>query len=898
MLGGAGAHPARTPRAQRAVDPLPQVDVSPADDAAAAERQSAADEKRFDSIRDRADSALFVPAKPRDTTKRKKGFLDEPITGKNKDSLVYMPGKKMVYIYEQGDIQYQKMNLKADYIRVDMATKNVLAFGRMDYTDSLKPAPTRPEFVESGKSYTMDTIRYNLGSGKAKIRNVATQDGEGWLISDDIKKMPDNSVNVAHGKYTTCDHVEAPHFYLAMTKGRFVPGKDGKPGKIIFGPSYLVFEDVPIYFLALPFGFFPQMSGRNSGFIVPEYGEEYNKGFFLRNGGYYFAFNDYIDATVTGGFYTLGSWEANAATRYLKKYKYSGNFSFRYSKDKIEDQLNQSNFQVQWSHTQDPKFRPNSTFSASVNFSTSGYSKYGSTTLNDYLNSQTSSTIAYSKRWAGKPMSLSMNMAHSQNSRDKSIQLTLPNVNFSVSRIYPFKRREVMGKERWWEKIAMTYTGTMQNTVATYDSLLFTETTLKNMRNGVNHQIPVSASFNLLKYINLSPSFNYTERWYFQSVERNWDPTTKSVMRGDTTYGFNRVWNYSVSMSTSTKVYGTFLFGKNFPVQAIRHVMTPAASISFTPDFSDPKYGYYKAVQTDSTGTIGYYSPYEGSIYGVPGRGKSAALSFSLGNTVEMKVKSKNDTTGVKKIKIIDQLSASSSWNFMADSMNLSPFSLSLRTANLFGNFGISLSAQLDPYEIVPGPNGQGAVRVNRLMWKRGKIGRITSTGWSFGYQFSNSKKAGGAVNDFNSNMQPAAVHTDPNFFEDQGQLSAAQRRAMMTSQYYDFSIPWNLGFNYSLSYSKQGFEAQVTQTMSFNGSVNLTDKWGITFSGGYDFETRKITPGMINLTRDLHCWQMNFSWMPVGFRQSWSFNIGVKSAMLKDLKYDKRSSFYDNLYD
>jgi lipopolysaccharide assembly outer membrane protein LptD (OstA)/peptidoglycan hydrolase-like protein with peptidoglycan-binding domain len=890
----AGAQALRaTPRTLQ--DSLPDIDVSPEADAAAAERQLEAQEIAEDSILAKVDSALFAPPRPpRDTTK-KKSFLDDPIYGQNQDSLVYEPGNKMVYIYEKGDVTYQQMNLKADFIRVNMETKVIYAYGRMDSVVNEKGdtvrKPTRPQFLEGDHTYEMDTITYNLGSKKAKIKGVATQEGEGWLIGDDIKKMPDNTINIAHGKYTTCDHVDHPHFYLYMTKAKAIPGK-----KIIVGPSYLVFEDVPIYFLGVPFAFFPMSSGRQSGWIVPEYGEDYTKGFFIRNGGYYFAINEYVDVTATAGIYTLGSWEANLASRYLKRYKYSGNFSFRFSRDKIEDQLDQKSYQLQWSHQQDPKFRPNSTFSASVNFSSSGYSKYGSTTMNDYLSTNTSSSISYSKRWPGKPFSLTMSMQHSQNSADTTIMLSIPNINFNVSKIYPFRRKEAMGKQRWYEKIGLTYTGALANSVTTKEYDLGTEKMFKQMKNGVNHTIPVSASFNVLKYINLTPSINYNERWYFSSVEQHWDPTVGRVVRGDTTYGFNRVWNYSVSASTSTKVYGTFQYGPKFPVQAIRHVMTPTVGFSLTPDFSDPRYGFYKPVQTDSTGTVGYYSPYEGGMYGIPGRGKSASMSFSLSNTIEMKVRSKTDTTGVKKLKIIDNLSASSSWNFLADSLNLSPFSLNLRTANLFGNFALNLSATLDPYELAPGPNGVGYKRINQFMMKRGKPGRITSTGWSFGYSFQSSKQAG-AINDANS-AAPAVMHTDPNFFNDPNQIDATTRRQMMVGQYYDFSIPWNLSFNYSMSYSKPGYEATVTQGLTFNGSVNLTPKMGVTFSAGYDFESKKMTPGTINFTRDLHCWQMSFSWVPIGFRQQWSFNIGVKSAMLKDLKYDKHNSYYDNLYD
>lgn len=832
----------------------------------------------------------------RDSTKKKASFLDDMITGKNKDSLVYNIKEKTVYIYDEGDVTYQKMNLKGDFMRVKLDEKIILAHGKADSLGK----PTRPEFKEGEATYTMDTIRYNLKTEKALIKGVATQEGEGYLIGKNVKKMADNSINIASGKYTTCDNVDHPHFYLAMSKAKMTSGENGQAKKVVVGPSYLVMEDVPIYFLGLPFGFFPMMGSKNSGFIVPEYGEENVKGFFIRNGGYYFAFNDYLDATVTGGFYTLGSWEAAVASRYMKKYKYSGNLNLRYSKDIIgekgaDDYVNMGNFSATWSHSQDPKFRPNSTFSASVNFSTSGYAKYGSTNMNDYLNTQTNSSISYSKTWAGTPFSFSTNLQHSQNSQDTTISLSFPNIVFNMSRVFPFRRRgeNAVGKQRWYEKISLSYTGNLANNVLTKEKDLFTDKMFKEMKNGVNHVIPISTSMNIFKYINISPSANYNERWYFKKIDKEWDPTQNQVIDSDTTYGFYRLYNYSVSVSASTKVYGTFQFGKKSPVQAIRHVLTPNISFSYTPDFSSQKYGFYKPIQTDSTGRLGYYSPFEGGMYGVPGKGQSASVSFGIQNTLEAKILSKKDTSGVRKIKIIDNLSATSSYNFLADSLNLAPFQLNLRTT-IYGNFGLNISATLDPYEV-----DEKGRRINQFMIKRGKIGRITNTGWSFGYTFNSKKSDKPAMNDINSGVNSTPPEYTDFFANQQGQdLDPNTRRMMMTSQYYDFDIPWNLGFNYSMGYTNNGIRKDITQTLGFNGSVNLTPKWGINFNGGYDFEARKITPGVVTITRDLHCWQMNLSWVPVGFRKSWSFSISVKSAMLKDLKLDKNSSYYDNLYD
>ena len=831
-------------------------------------------------------------------------FLEEVISGSNKDSMVVDLKNNMIFVYREGDVTYEDMNLKSDFMEINMATKNIYAHGydiesETDIIDSLavvdsvgKPKGTQPEFIQGGTSYIMDTITYNIETEKAIIKGVTTQEGDGFLIGSKIKKMPDNSFNIKDGVYTTCDNPE-PHFCIKITKGKMVPGK-----KIITGPAYLHIEGVDIPFLGLPFAFFPVMGGRQSGFVVPEYGEESVKGFFLRNGGYYFALNDYVDVTALGGFYTLGSWEASVSSRYMKRYKYSGGLNLRYSKDIIgekddPDYVNTGNFSMTWSHSQDPKFKPNSTFSASVNFSSSGYSKYGSTNMDDYLNTQTNSSIAYSKSWAGTPFSLSTNMQHSQNSRDTTISLSFPNLVFNMSSISPFKRKEAVGKERWYEKITLRYTGNFANNVTVKEDELFTEDMLKKMKNGVQHSIPISTSFNLFKYINITPNANYNEKWYFSKIDKKWDEEQNRVVNSDTTYGFYRVFNYNYNVAASTKMYGTYQFGPKFPIQAIRHVITPNISFGYTPDFGDDKFGYYKPVQSNANGDVSYYSPYEGSLYGVPGRGESAAISFGLSQTLEMKVKSDSDTSGMKKIKIIENLSATSSYNFLADSLNLAPISLSLRTT-LFKNFGLNVSATLDPYVVDPATGR----RINKFMVSEGKIGRISSASWSFGYTFNSRKSDAPAINDINSGAEMDANQND--FFSDpqNKDIDANTRRVMMTAKYYDFDVPWNLGFNYSLRYSNDGVRQNVDQTLGFTGSVTLSKKWGATFNGGYDFEAKELTPGTITISRDLHCWQMGFTWVPIGYRKSWSFNIGVRSAMLQDIKYDKRSSFYDNLYD
>ena len=833
----------------------------------------------------------------RDTTaKAQKGVgLDQIVEGKNTDSLYYDMVNHKVYIYNQGDIKYADKSLQADFMRIDMKTNEIYAYGKADSVDG-KATKTQPVFTDGGGSYTMDTITYNFDSEKALIRGVATQQGDGWLVGGRIKKQPDNSINIQHGKYTTCEHTENPHFYLAMTKAKVIPGK-----KIITGPAYLVMEDVPIYPLCIPEGFFPVTTGAKSGLLMPSYGEDAARGFYLRGMGYYFILSQHMDLALTGGFYTLGSWEVNASSRYVKKYKYSGNLNFDFSSVKTGDKgeadyIKQNNFKFTWTHSQDPKANPGSTFSASVNLSTSGYSKYSATSLNDILATQTNSSISYSKSWAGTPFSFSMNMGISQNSQTRALSVNFPNMVFNVARVYPFKRKEAVGKQRWYEKISFTYTGKLTNSVSAPESEIFTKQTLKNMKNGVEHSIPVSSSFTLFKYINFTPSFNYTERWYFKRQMQEWNPTTNKVEKLDPEYGFYRIYNYNASISANTTIYGMWqMKKKTAKVQAVRHTITPSIGASYMPDFSKQKFGFYNIVQSDSLGGHTLYSPYSDNAYGVPGKGASASINFSLKQSLEMKVLSKRDTSGVKKIKIIDDLSLSGSYNFLADSLGLSNISMSLRTT-IYGNFGINLSATLDPYQVTP----QG-VRINKLMFAKGLPGRIMNTGWSFGYTFkSRNDKSQPAINDINS-IPPEYFNP---FSDPYGLMDPVLRRQYMAQSYYDFSIPWNLGFNYVISYSAQytnngttGYKKNINQTIGFNGSVNLTPKTGISFTSGFDIQNRKLTTTSISITRDLHCWQMSFVWIPFGSHRSWSFNIGVKAASLADLKYDKSQSMYDNLF-
>ncbi len=822
------------------------------------------------------------------------GFLDDILTGKNTDSLFYDVRERKVYIYDKGDVTYQSKNLQADFMRIDMNTREVFAYGKVDTLDGVL-TPVKPIFTDNGSTFTMDTITYNLKSGKAKIQGVATQEGDGWLVGEHVKKMPDNAINILGGKYTTCDNTDHPHFYLAMTRAKMIPGK-----KVITGPSYIVLEDVPLFPLVIPEAFFPISSGAKSGMLMPTYGEDGTKGFFLRDMGYYFTFGEYMDLTLLGGLYSYGSWDLSASSRYIKRYKYSGNISASYSSIKLNeegdsDYSKSSAVKVTWTHSQDAKANPGSTFSASVNFATSGYNKYSATTMNDILSTQTNSSISYSKSWTG--ISLSASTSVSQNSQTEMISATLPTMVLSVSKFYPFKWGESVGSAKWYEKISMNYTAKMTNSVSTTEDEFFTSQTLKDMTNGVQHTLPVSASFKLFDYIDLTPSLSYTERWYFKEENRVWNPETNTVDYLDPNYGFYRLYNYSASASASTTVYGTFQSKKKTSkVQAVRHTLTPSVGVSYAPDFSDQKYGYYKVVQSDSLGGYTTYSPYSGNSYGVPGSGQTLAMTFGLSQSLEMKVLSKRDTSGVKKVKLIDQLSISGSYNFLADSMKFSLNTVRL-TSTISKNFGLNLSLGIDPYRVTP----QG-VRYDKLFFP----GRLTSTGWSFGYTFKSAQSSsqnggtGRAINDIN---QTPPEFQNP-FFDPYGTMDPTLRREYMTNTYYDFSLPWNFGFNYAVNYSisyidngTTGYTPNITQTVGFNGSATLTEKLGVNFSGSYDIANNKLSATQVSMSRDLHCWQMTFSWIPLGYYKSWSFNIGVKAASLADLKYDKSESMYDYMY-
>ena len=815
-----------------------------------------------------------IPVK--DTTKKsKKTPFDDPIISNAKDSTIYSFDGSKAYLYGDATVDYQKIQLKAAYIEFNMEKKEVFAKGLPDTSGKIVG---RPVFKDGDQTYTMDDIYYNFDSKKAKINGVVTEQDGGFMHSEATKKMDDNTVNISNGKYTSCDQ-EHPHYYIAITKGKVIPND-----KIISGPAYLVIEDVPLP-LGIPFGFFPNTRKRASGIILPEYGEESSRGVFLRGGGFYFGLSDYIDLKLTSDIYSFGSWAVHTQSAYRQRYKYSGGFAIDISKNKYEEVVSNA-YSIQWHHSQDPKASPTTTFSANLNFQSTNNNKYNAQNLNDYLTTQISSSIAYSKNFVGTPFRLTTGLTHSQNNTTKIVSVNFPRATLSMDKVYPFKKEYSEGTTKWYEKIGFSWNASLDNKVSVHENNLFKKSVLDSMSNGIKHDIPLSTSFNILKYVTVSPNVNYSEYWYLKTIRKNWDPLSKSVV-GDTVSGFRRGWQYSTGISMSTRVYGMFNFGKGKAIQAIRHVITPSVSLSYSPDFSDPRYGFYKTYQKDSLGRTAKYSIFEGAINGGPGMGRRGVVAFGLGNNLEMKVRSSKDTlTHTKKIKIFESLNFGASYNLLADSARLSPITFSGNT-KLLDKFNINFSGVLNPYAL----NSTNTNYIDKYEYREtGKLARLTSFDVGIDFQLNSQKsKSEGEGKGLKNMDKPQTLNKEPEF----GQAMSTN---YSQQQSVDFSIPWNLRFNYSFRYDKPLVEKTVTQTLGFNGDFSVTPKWKIGFSSGYDITNKKLSPTSVNIFRDLHCWEMRLTLIPFGFRKMYSFQINVKSSMLQDLKWSKRDSYYDNL--
>ena len=847
--------------------------------------------------------------------------IESTVTFQATDSILLI-GRNKAYLYGKGEVGYQDFKLNSENISMQLDSSTVAATG---VKDSLGDWVGSPVFKDKSGEYESETMRYNFKTEKGFITNIVTQQGEGYLTGGATKKNADGTFFLENGRYTTCDLHEHPHFYFNITKGKLTPDKD-----VVTGPAYMVLADVPLP-IALPFGYFPFTKDYSSGVIFPSFGDDYQKGFYARNGGYYFAINDYVDLALLGEIYTKGSWGISGQSTYIKRYRFRGNFNFSYlttvTGDKgAPDYMKQTNFQVIWNHTQDQKANPNLSFSASVNFATSGYSRND---LNSYYSSSftentKSSTVSLGYRFPGTKWNMAATMNISQRTQDSTLTVSFPNLNVTMSQTAPFKRKRSVGGERWYEKIRMSYTGQFQNSLTSQQDEFFKKNLIKDWRNGMRHSVPVSATFSLFKYINLSPSINLNDRMYTSKIKRSWDPNAYSEV-ADTVYGFYNVFDFNVAVSLDTKIYGFWkplkIFGDK--VQMIRHVLTPSVSFSWAPDFGTKGWGYYGSYSyTNRNGeeVTRDYSYFQHGIFGTPSRGKTGILSVNLANNLEMKVKSDADSTGVKKISLIENFTIGQSYNFAADSLNWSNLTTSIML-RLVKNFNLSLSANWDPYTYQLSSSGS-PVRVNVPRWKAGKGWvKLASTGTSFSYTFNNDTFRRKKKGQNNSNPNAFTDWLDeeegevPGAFPDGVQMnsedfSLAEQRKERRRQareeqgqadadgYSKWECPWSLTFNYSVNYGygefdydKLDYKGKFTQNLSVSGSLRPTKNWNFTMSASYNFDTKKIAYMNCSITRDLHCFTMTASFVPVGPYKSYTFHIAVKSSLLKDLKYDKRSS-------
>lgn len=839
------------------------------------------------------------------------------------DSMVFT-GKNMGYLYGEADVKYGDLAMKGEYITMDLDSSVISSTYGLD---SVGKEFGHPVFSQGGTEYEMKEVRYNFKTRKAFIHNVITQQGEGNIVANQAKMNPDQSFYMRDAKYTTCDRHDHPHFYLNLSRAKVRPNKD-----VVTGPAWLVVADVPLFPVVLPFAFFPFTKSYSSGIIMPSYGDEMTRGFYLQNGGYYFAISDYIDLAVTGEIYTKGSWGVGARSNYRKRYKYSGNFNFYYlntvtGEKELKDVVPEAysvakDLRINWTHSQDPKANMYRTLSASVNFSTSRNNHRDLNRLysREASNNTKSSSVNITQRFPDSPWSLSATMNINQVSRDSTIAATFPNLTMNMSRIYPFKRKNAVGSERWYEKISMSYSGEFRNSITTKEDKFLKASLIRDWTNGMRHNIPVSATFTLFDFIQLSPSFTYTERWYTGAHKKAWDPVARQHVNVDTIYGFNRVYDYSTSISAQTKIYGMFTPWKIFgdKVQAIRHVFTPSISMSYRPDFGDPKYNFYETYtyKNEYGEDVEYtYSPYSSMMFGTAPTGKSGSIGFDFKNNVEMKVRSDKDSTGVRKISLIDDLGINFSYNMMADSMKWSNINTNIRL-KFSKSYTLSLNATWDPYLYELDHNGSPR-RVDKLRIANGKgFGKLMNTGTSFSYSLNqdtfkklfgrgeskpeegNSDPDDGLPDDGTMGANPYEEGNKRGMFEDSGDDSMGE---FDDDGYLKNTVNWNLSFNYSMRYgygtfnkNKMEYNGKLTHSFGLNGSLQPTKNWNFTFNTDYNFDLKKFTNINCTLTRNLHCWSMSASFIPIGPYKSYNFTIRANSTLLQDLKWDERSSPYD----
>ena len=833
----------------------------------------------------------------------KKQPLDAPVIYESNDSTTFTLGGAAT-LYGSGKVNYQNIELAAEVISMNLDSSTVHAYGIKDTTGTIKG---KPVFKEGETAYDTETISYNFKSKKAGITDIITQQGEGYVTGSRAKKGANDEIFMEHGRYTTCDHHDHPHFYMQLTRAKVRPKKN-----VVTGPAYLVVEDVPLP-LAVPFFFFPFSSSYSSGFIMPTYMDDSSRGFGLAEGGYYFAMSDIMDLKLTGDIFTKGSWRLSGLTNYNKRYKYSGTLQADYQVTKtgdkgMPDYTVAKDFKVVWNHRQDAKASPNSTFSASVNFSTSSYER---SNINNLYNSQLltqntkTSSISYSRSFPDIGLTLSGTTNIAQTMRDSSIAVTLPDLNITLSRLFPFKRKKAAGAERWYEKISVSYTGRLTNSIRTKDDRLF-KTGISGWENAMNHNIPVSATFTLFKYLQVNPSVNYTERWYTRKINQTYNEETGRLEQNlnDTINGFYRVSNYSASLSLSTKLYGMYkpLFMKKKEIQ-IRHVVTPQVGISGAPAFSK-----YWEEYTDNNGNTQYYSPYTGQPFGVPSREGSGTVSFSIANNLEMKYyDAKKDT--LKKVSLIDDLSVNMSYNMAAKEKPWSPLSMNLRL-KLTKNYTFNMNASFATYAYTFDKSGN-VVEGNRTEWSYGRFGRFQGYGSSFNYTFNNDtwKKWFGPKEDEKDKDKKESEDGDGEDSEgtEDGTTTKKVEKAQADPDGYQvFKMPWSLSFSYSFNiredrtkpinrYSMR-YPFTYTHNINMNGNVKISNNWSLSFNSGYDFQAKEITQTSCTISRDLHCFNLSASLSPFGRWIYYNVTIRANASILQDLKYEQRSQTQSNI--
>ena len=856
--------------------------------------------------------------------RQRKNGIDSPVQFSANDSIIYRSSTGLAYLFGDSHVQYQNMDLKSEKIYLNLDSSIVHA---TPGADTLGVKFGSPIFKMGSDTYENDTMAFNFKTKKGIIQQVYTEQQDGFLTAEIAKRGANGEIYLGHGRYTTCDEPH-PDFYLALSRAKMRPGKD-----VVFGPSYLVVCDVPMPF-AIPYGFFPFSKSYSSGFIMPTYGDETERGFYLRNGGYYFAISDKMDLKLIGEIYTKGSWGLTGTTNYRKRYRYSGNFMASYQNSivgekNMPDYSKTTSFKVQWSHRQDAKANPYSTLSASVNFATSAYERNNLTSMynpQSLTQSTRTSSVSYSTGFSSLNMNISTSMNLSQNMRDSTISMTLPDLNISISRFYPFKRKKMAGKERWYEKISMSYTGRLSNSITTKEEELPHSNLIKDWRNGMEHRIPIQGNFNLLGYISINPSFNFTDRTSFSKIKRDWDQANQRVVT-DTIYGFYNVYNWNMSVSATTTLYGFLIPNRKIfgdKVDRIRHVFTPSVSFTYAPDFGANRYGYYATYQkTDANGNVSIveYSPYEETLYRAPGKGKTGSISMSLANNLEMKIRDKNDS--LKKVSLIDDLSLSMSYNMAAKVRPWSDLSANIRL-KLSKSYTFNLNAVFASY-IYEADSVGATPRISEhtTYWEKGKIGRFQGMSQNLSYTLDNTKVANffkwlrgekvekkndkGNEDDDEFGDEENENETNIDREMEKGKHGASrkggEKAEVDEDGYMGFSLPWSISFGYGITmredndrtkfnYNTMRYPYKFTQNLNMSGNIRISDGWNISFSSGYDFENKKISMTTASLSRDLHCFSMSCSVVLAPYT-SYNFSFRCNAATLTDaLKYDKRSSY------